>query len=351
MRSRYKIEVRNVYKIFGAAPVQALAKVKAGATKTAILKETGDVVGLNNVSIAVEPGHVHVIMGLSGSGKSTLIRHFNRLVEPTSGEVIVDGENILKFNKKQLEHYRRHKVSMVFQRFGLCPHETILENAAFGLRVQGVPRAERDERARAWLQQVGLVGVERHYPRQLSGGMQQRVGLARALANDPDILLMDEAFSALDPLIKAEMQDQLLNLQKKLKKTIVFITHDLDEALKIGDRITILKDGEIIQHGTPTEILMRPATDYVREFVGGVNRYRAIRVEHLVRKMPMEIANHGNSFEDFSINYASAVKIDQTLDEVMPLLMSSKTCLVVRSEDGDLIGYLDKSEVLAMIKR
>ncbi|WP_438391908.1 quaternary amine ABC transporter ATP-binding protein [Caballeronia sp. DA-9] len=349
--SAYKIEIHNVYKVFGTDTAKAMALIRSGAHKADILRTTGNVVGLNNVSLSVKTGHVHVIMGLSGSGKSTLIRHFNRLVDPTSGEVIVDGENILKFNKKQIEAYRRHKTSMVFQRFGLCPHNTVLSNAAFGLRVQGVARKEREKTALHWLEQVGLGGVEKHYPRQLSGGMQQRVGLARALANNPDILLMDEAFSALDPLIKCEMQDQLLRLQRKLNKTIVFITHDLDEALKIGDQITILKDGELIQQGTPTEILLQPATDYVRDFVGGVNRFKAIRVEHLLRKIQMAIVENGDVYTRSSFDPATAVRASQSIEEVMPLLMGNSASLAVHNDDGKMIGYLDKPKVLAMLKQ
>ncbi|MFG0465368.1 glycine betaine/L-proline ABC transporter ATP-binding protein [Pseudomonas putida] len=349
MSSNYKIEIKNIYKVFGAAPANAIARIKGGASKGEILKQTGNVVGLNDVSMAIEAGHIHVIMGLSGSGKSTLIRHFNRLIEPTSGQVLVDGQDVLKFSKKELEHYRRHKISMVFQRFGLCPHDTVLDNAAFGLKVQGVARAEREEKARYWLEQVGLAGVERHYPRQLSGGMQQRVGLARALVNDPDILLMDEAFSALDPLIKSEMQDQLLVLQKKLNKTIVFITHDLDEALKIGDRIAILKDGELVQQGTPSEILMQPADDYVKEFIGGVNRYKAIRVSHLLRKPALSMVSAGHHTSPPPTS--RYVRLNQSLEQVLPLLMQSDEPLAVRNDDGKLVGYLDKPDVMAALNR
>ncbi len=349
MSSNYKIEIKNIYKVFGADPSAAMAKIKAGASKSDVLKQTSCVVGLSDVSMAIETGHIHVIMGLSGSGKSTLIRHFNRLIEPTSGQVIIDGQNVLEFSKKELEHYRRHKVSMVFQRFGLCPHETVLANAAFGLKIQGVGRAEREEKARYWLEQVGLAGVEKHYPHQLSGGMQQRVGLARALVNDPDILLMDEAFSALDPLIKSEMQDQLLQLQKKLNKTIVFITHDLDEALKIGDRIALLKDGELVQQGTPAQILMQPEGDYVKSFIGGVNRYKAIRVSHLMRKVPLAMVKGGEPFSQPRPASAGTVRANQPLEEVMPLLMGTDSSLAVHNDDGSLIGYLDKAEVMTAL--
>ncbi len=351
MSSNYKIEIKNIFKVFGANPTAAMAKIKAGVSKSDILKQTSCVVGLNDVSMAIEAGHIHVIMGLSGSGKSTLIRHFNRLIEPTSGQVLVDGQNVLEFSKKELEHYRRHKVSMVFQRFGLCPHETVLANAAFGLKVQGVGRAEREEKARYWLEQVGLAGVEKHYPHQLSGGMQQRVGLARALVNDPDILLMDEAFSALDPLIKSEMQDQLLVLQRKLNKTIVFITHDLDEALKIGDRIALLKDGELVQQGTPSQIRIQPACDYVKAFIGGVNRYKAIRVGHLLRKAPLTMVKGGEPFTQARPTSAGSVRANQPLEEVMPLLMGTNNSLMVHNDEGMLVGYLDKEEVMTALYR
>lgn len=308
-------------------------------------------VGLSDVSLAIRPGHIHVIMGLSGSGKSTLIRHLNRLIEPTSGEVLVDGENLLDFDAKSLENYRRQRTSMVFQRFALLPHETVITNAAFGLKVQGVRREERETRARYWLEQVGLSGVESHYPTQLSGGMQQRVGLARALVNDPDILLMDEAFSALDPLIKSEMQDQLLELQKKLNKTIVFITHDLDEALKIGDRIAILKDGELIQDSLPADILMNPANQYVEKFIDAVNRYKAIRVSHLMVPKVMAIAG-GDDVRRGKVNDLSrAVRLDQSLEDILPLLMASDHQVPVVDQAGAPVGHLEKDAVIAALYR
>ncbi len=350
MSNHYKIEIKNIYKIFGADPGTAMEKIKAGTSKSDILDQTRCVVGLNDVSLGIEAGHIHVIMGLSGSGKSTLIRHFNRLIDPTSGQVIVDGQDVLQFNKQELEHYRRHKISMVFQRFGLCPHLTVLANAAFGLKIQGVERSQREEKARYWLEQVGLSGVEEHYPHQLSGGMQQRVGLARALVNDPDILLMDEAFSALDPLIKSEMQDQLLQLQQKLNKTIVFITHDLDEALKIGDRIALLKDGELIQQGTPAQILMEPAGDYVKSFIGGVNRYKAIRVGHVMREaQPLAMVKGGENFSQTPPAGHEMVRASQSLEEIMPLLMDTDSDLAVFDDDANLTGYLNKNKVMTVL--
>ncbi|PRA30356.1 MULTISPECIES: quaternary amine ABC transporter ATP-binding protein [Pseudomonas] len=262
-----KIEVKNVFKIFGARSKEALALVGQGKTKDQVLAETGCVVGVNDLSLSIGTGEIFVIMGLSGSGKSTLVRHFNRLIDPTSGAILVDGEDILQLDMEALRQFRRHKISMVFQSFGLLPHKSVLDNVAYGLKVRGESKQVCAERALHWIETVGLKGYENKYPHQLSGGMRQRVGLARALAADTDIILMDEAFSALDPLIRAEMQDQLLELQKTLHKTIVFITHDLDEAVRIGNRIAILKDGKLIQVGTPREILHSPADEYVDRFV------------------------------------------------------------------------------------
>ncbi|MFK3797937.1 MULTISPECIES: quaternary amine ABC transporter ATP-binding protein [unclassified Pseudomonas] len=262
-----KIVVKNVYKIFGNRASEALDMVRQKQTKDQVLAQTGCVVGVNDLSLSIGSGEIFVIMGLSGSGKSTLVRHFNRLIDPTSGEILVDGENILTYDMDALRNFRRRKISMVFQSFGLLPHKTVIDNVAYGLAIRGESKAQCSERAQHWINTVGLKGYEKKYPHQLSGGMRQRVGLARALAADTDIILMDEAFSALDPLIRAEMQDQLLELQATLHKTIVFITHDLDEAVRIGNRIAILKDGRLIQVGTPKEILYSPADEYVDRFV------------------------------------------------------------------------------------
>ena len=262
-----KIEVKNVFKIFGNRAKDALALIGQGKTKDQVLAETGCVVGVNDLSLSIVTGEIFVIMGLSGSGKSTLVRHINRLIDPTSGAILVDGEDILQLDMQALREFRRHKISMVFQSFGLLPHKNVLDNVAYGLKVRGETQQVCAERALHWIDTVGLKGYENKYPHQLSGGMRQRVGLARALAADTEIILMDEAFSALDPLIRAEMQDQLLELQKALHKTIVFITHDLDEAVRLGNRIAILKDGKLIQVGTPREILHSPADEYVNRFV------------------------------------------------------------------------------------
>ncbi|MEM5315411.1 betaine/proline/choline family ABC transporter ATP-binding protein [Paraburkholderia sp. JHI869] len=263
------IEVKNVYKIFGTrdASQRALDLLRSGTGKAEVLEKTRCNVGLNDVSLSIGSGQIFVIMGLSGSGKSTLVRHFNRLIEPTVGEILIDGKDVLKLSDNGLRELRRYGVSMVFQSFGLLPHQTVLNNAAYALATRGEKKAAAQASAREWLGKVGLAGYADHYPDELSGGMRQRVGLARALAANTDVLLMDEAFSALDPLIRTEMQDQLLELQATLKKTIVFITHDLDEALRIGNQIAILRDGRLIQCGTPDDILHRPADDYVRRFV------------------------------------------------------------------------------------
>jgi glycine betaine/proline transport system ATP-binding protein len=262
-----KIVVKNVFKVFGDRSQDALRMIQDNKSKDQVLAETGCVVGINDLSLSIDSGEIFVIMGLSGSGKSTLVRHINRLIDPTSGEILVDGENILQYDMEALRQFRRHKISMVFQSFGLLPHKSVLDNVAYGLTVRGESKAFCTERAQHWINTVDLKGYENKYPHQLSGGMRQRVGLARALAANTDIILMDEAFSALDPLIRAEMQDQLLALQASLHKTIVFITHDLDEAVRLGNRIAILKDGQLIQVGTPKEILYSPADEYVDRFV------------------------------------------------------------------------------------
>lgn len=277
-----KVEVKNLTKIFGKKTQAALEMMKNRQPKTDILKKTGTTVGVYDASFDVQEGEIFVIMGLSGSGKSTLIRLLNRLIEPTSGNIYIDGEDISKLSKEELREVRRHKINMVFQNFGLFPHRTILENTEYGLEVRGVPKEERQQKAEQALENSSLLSFKDQYPSQLSGGMQQRVGLARALANDPEILLMDEAFSALDPLIRKEMQDELLDLQANVQKTIIFITHDLNEALRIGDRIALMKDGEIMQIGTGEEILTHPANDYVREFVEEVDRSKVLTAQNIM---------------------------------------------------------------------
>ncbi|MCT8136539.1 glycine betaine/L-proline ABC transporter ATP-binding protein [Anaerobacillus sp. CMMVII] len=279
-----KIKVENLTKIFGRKPKKALELLKKNTSKDEILKQTGMTVGVNQANFEVENGEIFVIMGLSGSGKSTLVRLLNRLIEPTTGSVWIDGVDLAAMGEKELRDVRRKKLSMVFQKFGLFPFRTVLENVEYGLEVQGIEKEERKLKAISSLDLVGLNGYENMYPNELSGGMQQRVGLARALANDPDVLLMDEAFSALDPLIRKDMQDELLDLQRKMQKTIIFITHDLDEALRIGDRITIMKDGSIVQIGTPEEILKNPENDYVERFVEDVDRSKVFTAGHVMKR-------------------------------------------------------------------
>jgi len=277
-----KVRVEHLSKIFGRRTQQALEQVKAGKSKQEILEETGATVGVHDVSFDVNEGEVFVIMGLSGSGKSTLIRLINRLIEPTAGEVYIDDQDVSKMSKEELREVRRTKMNMVFQNFGLFPQRTIQQNTEYGLEVRGVDKEERRKKAEAALDNSGLLSVKDQYPNQLSGGMQQRVGLARAIANDPEVLLMDEAFSALDPLIRRDMQDDLMDLQERVQKTIIFITHDLNEALRIGDRIALMRDGEIMQIGTGEEILTHPANDFVREFTEDIDRSKVLTAENIM---------------------------------------------------------------------
>lgn len=279
-----KIVVKDATKIFGKSSGRAIQLLKDGKSKSEILKATGATVGVKQVSFDVNEGEIFVIMGLSGSGKSTLVRMLNRLIDPTMGQILLDGKDIVQMNKEQLRDVRRKKIGMVFQNFALFPHKTIVENTEYGLEIQGVSKKERNEKAIESLRLVGLAGYEEQYPKQLSGGMQQRVGLARALANNPDILLMDEAFSALDPLIRKDMQNELLQLHHDMQKTIIFITHDLDEALRIGDRIALMKDGEIVQIGSPEEILMSPSNEYVERFVEDVDLSKVLTAGHIMKK-------------------------------------------------------------------
>jgi glycine betaine/proline transport system ATP-binding protein len=333
-----KIEINNIYKIFGNEPQSVLPMVQDGATKEEVLEKTGHTVGLDNVSIKIEEGETFVCMGLSGSGKSTLIRHINRLIEPTSGDVLVDGLNVMNCNPKELIDFRRHSISMVFQRFGLFPHKTVMQNVGYGLEVQGIKKDEINTRAMEKIEAVGLTGFEHQYPSQLSGGMQQRVGLARALATDADIMLMDEAFSALDPLIRSDMQKQLMDLQAKLKKTIVFITHDLDESLKLGDHIAILNAGKLVQVGTPVDIIMNPADDYVKAFVKDVNRSKVVKAK--------TIMTPSNQFKgkDKSNNRIKVTE-DQFLEEFLSKIVCSDTTVEVVDKQGNVKGYITNKEL------
>ncbi len=391
IKDEIKIEVKDLCLIFGKHKNEAMKMLESGATKGQILEKTKCTVGVNKASFEIKNGEIFVIMGLSGSGKSTLLRCLNRLIQPTSGDVVVDGKNITKEDNNALLETRRKQMSMVFQKFALLPHRSILENAAFGLEICGEEKEQRLKTAQEALETVGLKGFENQKPSQLSGGMQQRVGLARALANNPEVLLMDEAFSALDPLIKSDMQDELLDLQGKLKKTIVFITHDLDEAIKLGDRIAIMKDGFIEQIGTAEDILKAPASDYVRAFVQKVDRKSIITAgslmfpkptiiqvekdgpEAVMRKMraigndvlpvvdkdklflgfiwlPKVIeANQKDvkSIKEFITNDCPSVHQDSTVEEMLPLITGTKSPIAVVDENnGKFLGLVTQTSLI-----
>ncbi len=286
----FALSCRNIWKIFGPHPNRIKQTLDPALSRAEVLEQTGHVVAVNDVTFGVRKGETFVVMGLSGSGKSTLIRCISRLIEPTSGQVIIEGEDVMAMDEKQLRELRRHKMSMVFQHFGLFPHRKIIDNVAYGLEIQGVSKAKRHARAQEVLDMVSLGGWENHYPGELSGGMQQRVGIARALAVDPEILLFDEPFSALDPLIRREMQDELINLQKLMHKTIIFITHDFLEAVKLGDYIAIMKDGEIVQIGTPDQVIMNPADGYVAEFTKDVPRSRVLTADSIMKECEVVVA-------------------------------------------------------------
>ena len=338
-----KIEINNIYKIFGNDPVSVMDMVKNGSTKDEVLEQTGHTVGLDNVSLNIEEGETFVCMGLSGSGKSTLIRHINRLIDPTAGEILIDGENIIKCNPEELLNWRRNHISMVFQRFGLFPHKTVMQNVGYGLEMQGKSEEERDNIAMEKVDAVGLNGFENQFPNQLSGGMQQRVGLARALATNSDIMLMDEAFSALDPLIRSDMQKQLIDLQSELKKTIVFITHDLDESLRLGDHIGILNAGKLVQVGTPVDIIMNPADDYVKAFVKDVNRAKVIKA-----KVIMTNINETNG-----IDKSNLIKVneDQFIEEFLPQIVCTNANCEVVDKNGNTKGYITNRELQSSLTK
>ena len=335
------IKIKNLYKIFGNNTTEALNLVKTGISKEELLEKTNCVLGLNNINLDIPKGKIHVIMGLSGSGKSTLIRHLNRLIEPTFGEITIDGVNVLDLNNKELLEYRQKNMSMVFQKFALFPHKTILENISYGLMVQNISEQIYKEKSQFWLKRVGLEGYDNYYPNQLSGGMQQRVGLARALATDAEILLMDEAFSALDPLIRAEMQDVLIDLQLELKKTIVFITHDLDEALKIGERISILRDGFVVQDDNPQNIILNPSDDYVSDFIKDINRSRVIKAKSIMTKS-VSITNEN----------VPVIDSEMVLEEVLQEITKTKNYFVlVKDKKDKIIGKITLNELLTGIQR
>ena len=339
--SDIKIKIDSLYKIFGNKPQEALEHVKQGVGKDELLEKYNHVLGLSDINIDIEDKSIQVIMGLSGSGKSTLIRHINRLIEPTAGNVLVDGSDVLQYDETTLRDFRRTRTAMVFQRFALMPHMTILKNVSLGLELQGKKEDEIQNSAMKWIEKVGLNGYEDRYPQHLSGGMQQRVGLARALTNDTDILLMDEAFSALDPLIRKDMQDILLNLQAELHKTVVFITHDLDEALKIGDRIAILKDGIMDQEGLPVDILLSPETEYVSNFVEDVNRSRVLKAKHI-----MEKANGSDLSKGMPVDENDFIEsfIDRVVAEKPELI-------VVQDSDKKNIGSLTSKRLSEVLKK
>ncbi|WP_429180828.1 glycine betaine/L-proline ABC transporter ATP-binding protein ProV [Aeromonas salmonicida] len=391
-----KLEVKSLYKIFGEQPEKVFKLLEKGHDRASILKKTGQTLGVHGVDLAIHEGEIFVVMGLSGSGKSTLVRLFNRLIEPTRGQVLIDGEDIAAISDSELRQVRRKKISMVFQSFALMPHLSVLENAAFGLELAGVPLLERQESARQALNQVGLGQWVDSFPDALSGGMKQRVGLARALANDPDILLMDEAFSALDPLIRTEMQDELLKLQASHQRTIVFISHDLDEAMRIGDRIAIMQDGQVIQIGTPDEILSQPANDYVRAFFRGVDLANVFSARDIVsrKQMPLikkhttdgpanalrqlkeqdrefgyvvdrsrhfvgvvslaslahTVASKG-SLEQALLNEVSPLLADTPLHELISLVASAPCQVPVIEEDGTYLGLISKANLLNTLDR
>lgn len=333
-----KIICREIWKIFGNNPERALAEIDRNASRAQIQAESGHVVAVKDVSFEVQTGETFVVMGLSGSGKSTLVRCISRLIDPTGGEVIIDGQDITRLNDRDLLELRRTKLSMVFQHFGLFPHRKVVDNIAFGLEVRGEPHDQRIARAMEVLKLVGLGGWEENYPRELSGGMQQRVGLARAMAVDPEILIFDEPFSALDPLIRREMQDELLRLQAEMKKTMVFITHDFLEAIKMGDHIAIMKDGVISQIGTPEEIVANPADQYVRDFTEDVPRYKVLSAGKVMR----EAGERAKGLFETGIMVAANTKLDDLIDRAA----EQDDPLPVVDADNRLVGELDRSIIM-----
>ena len=333
------IKINQLYKIFGDRQENALELVRNGIGKEELLEKSNCVLGLNNINLNIKKAKIQVVMGLSGSGKSTLIRHLNRLIEPTSGEIIVNGTDILKLNTKELVQFRQNNMSMVFQKFALFPHKTVLQNVGYGLAVQNIPKDEWEEKSTRWINRVGLEGYETYYPEQLSGGMQQRVGLARALATDAEILLMDEAFSALDPLIRSEMQNILLDLQNELQKTIIFITHDLDEALKIGDRIAILRDGSMVQDSNPQEIIMNPADDYVSDFIKDINRARVIQAKSIMT--PTKNKSSGPEVQE-----------NMVLEDILQIMSHNPSKPVtIKNSKGDITGKIEIANLIEGMKR
>ena len=338
------ITVNGLWKVFGSDPERVTTVEWQDKSRSEVQEETGCVIALKDVNFSVPEGDIFVVMGLSGSGKSTLIRCLIRLIEPTQGEIYINDEDVLACNDAELTQLRRTKVSMVFQRFGLFPHRTVLDNTVWGMELRGVSKEERDETAQRVLEMVGLQGWENNYPRELSGGMQQRVGLARALAVDPQILLLDEPFSALDPLIRRTMQDELLKIQTDLHKTMVFITHDLSEALKIGNRIVIMRDGEIVQSGTPEEIVMEPCDDYVSEFVRDVRKESILKAKNVMKE---HLGNgSGNSPRNGLDEAGPSCRLETLLEDLIPMLMEHQKPIQVLDHQDELVGEVHRDDVI-----
>ena len=335
--SEVKLICKDVWKIFGSNPKRVLENHDRSKSRAEIQSETGHVVAVKDVSFEVKKGECFVVMGLSGSGKSTLVRCISRLIEPTGGQVVIDGQDVTKMDKKELRNLRRHKMAMVFQHFGLFPHRRVIDNISYGLEVRGVGKLERTEKAMEILNLVGLEGWDQMYPRELSGGMQQRVGLARAMAVDPEILIFDEPFSALDPLIRREMQDELLELQSKLQKTLIFITHDFLEAIKMGDKIAIMKDGQISQVGTPEEIVANPVDKYVRDFTEDVPRYKVLSAGKVMRSTKQKSIPIGFEAILDTAKIDSLIDICADTDIALPV-----TC----SNSGEILGEIDRSIIM-----
>lgn len=349
-----RLQAEHLYKVFGRRPDQAVQKLQSGTDREA-LRADGTTAAVIDASFTVEPGQIFVVMGLSGSGKSTLLRMLNGLLEPTAGQVLFDGQDLTALSPAELRHVRSTKISMVFQHFALFPHRSVLENAAYGLEVQGVPRAERNRRATEALEMTGLAGWEKSWPDELSGGMQQRVGLARALATDADLLLMDESFSALDPLIRRDMQDQLLELQKRLKKTIVFITHDLNEAMRLGDRIAVMRDGEIVQLGTAEDILVTPANDYVASFTQDVDRSRVLTAGAIMAEPHTAMGTRTDDGKELRTPADVLREAPATVAESTPIIELFTPCsqsgvaVAVTDDKGKLVGVVPRARLLAVL--
>lgn len=349
-----RLQAEHLYKVFGRRPDQAVRKLESGTDRDE-LRADGTTAAVIDASFTVEPGQIFVVMGLSGSGKSTLLRMLNGLLEPTAGKVLFDGQDLTALSPAELRHVRSTKISMVFQHFALFPHRSVLENAAYGLEVQGVPRAERNRRATEALELTGLAGWEKSWPDELSGGMQQRVGLARALATDADLLLMDESFSALDPLIRRDMQDQLLELQKRLKKTIVFITHDLNEAMRLGDRIAVMRDGEIVQLGAAEDILVTPANDYVASFTQDVDRSRVLTAGAIMADPDTVMGTTTDDGRELRTPADVLREAPATVAESTPIIELFTPCsrsgvaVAVTDDQGKLVGVVPRARLLAVL--